>query len=255
LTIRQEERNLQIRDLIHDLKNSFLAFQGLTGILEKKSLDARQEEQIRRAVRESRQSVEKLLTQLWNMGKEGSLPRSEEDSCNLSEVIQSLVKRYQLLASEKGVLLSCQTSPIPSIPLKRKMDRIGRAIENIIDNALKYTGEGGEVHIQVEYCKSAGKGVEVSPSSGETFRITVSDTGIGVHAERLREIREGLSPSTIIAEDTLVSFGHGLAFVKRVAEEMGGNLFIESEPQKGTKVTLTFCIETTPVRGYLLSET
>lgn len=254
LTVKHEEKTLHIRDLIHDLKNSFLAFQSLCGILERKNLDVRQEEQIRYAVRESRQSIEKLLSLLWHTSKGGSLSQDEEDSYSLSEVIQSLVERYQPLASEKGVFLSSQISSLPPVSFQGKMAGIRRAIENIIDNALKYTGKEGRIDIQVECLKGAEKEVKVSTSSGELIRITVTDTGIGIHPERLRELMKGSNPSVTMAEHVTVSFGHRLSFVKRVAAEIKGNLSIESEPQKGTKVTLTFCIDTTPLRRRLLSE-
>lgn len=241
LTIKQEERNLHVRDLIHDLKNSFLAFQGLTEILGRKKLNPQNSEEIQNAVRESRQSVEKLLAQLWSASKENCLHQAEGDVSNLREVIENIVARYQPLASEKGVLLSCQIFSCPTAPLSGQMQRLGRAIENIIDNAIKYTGKGGQVLIQVARGNSKEKETNGILDANEEFRITVSDTGIGFHRDRLDEVLEGLEPPST----SLQSFGHGLSFTKRVIEETGGKILIESEPGKGTKVTIIFSLEQT----------
>jgi len=241
LTVSQEERNLYIRDLIHDLKNSFLAFQGLTEILGRKKLNPQNREEIQNAVRESRQSVEKLLAQLWSVSKENCLNQTESDSSNLREIIENIIARYQPLASEKGVLLSCQIFSCPSASLSGQMQRLGRAIENIIDNAIKYTGKGGQVLIQVARGNSKEKETNGILDANDEFRITVSDTGIGFHRDRLDEVMEGLElPST-----SLQSFGHGLSFSKRVIEEAGGEILIESEPGKGTKVTIIFSLAQT----------
>jgi signal transduction histidine kinase len=107
--------------------------------------------------------------------------------------------------------------------------RIRRALDNLIDNALRHTPPGGTVTLSLR-----------SNDSGQ-IQIDVADTGIGIPAEHLPHIFErfyrvpGREPQSGDVQGT----GLGLAIVREVVEAHGGQVVCASEPEQGTRFTLT----------------
>jgi two-component system, sensor histidine kinase len=108
--------------------------------------------------------------------------------------------------------------------------RLRGALENLIDNAVKFT-ERGSVALAVTAEKAARGRVRL--------RFTVSDSGIGLTAA---EIRRLFRPFAQASDQTARRFGGaglGLAFVKRIAKAMGGDVTVASEPGGGSSFRLT----------------
>jgi CheY-like chemotaxis protein len=110
------------------------------------------------------------------------------------------------------------------------MLRLRGALENLIDNAVKFT-ERGTVRLAVTAEKAARERVRLV--------FTVSDSGIGLSAA---EIRRLFHPFAQASDDTGRRFGGaglGLAFVKRIAKAMGGDLTVTGKPDRGSHFRLT----------------
>jgi CheY-like chemotaxis protein/nitrogen-specific signal transduction histidine kinase len=108
--------------------------------------------------------------------------------------------------------------------------RLRGALENLIDNAVKFT-ERGRVRLDLTSAKAARGRVRL--------RFTVSDSGIGLTAA---EIRRLFRPFAQASDETARRFGGaglGLAFVKRIAKAMGGDLTVTSRPGEGSSFRLT----------------
>ena len=112
--------------------------------------------------------------------------------------------------------------------------RLRGALENLIDNAVKFT-ERGDVRLDV-----AG---ETAARGRVRLRFTVSDTGIGLAAH---EIKRLFRPFAQASDETAMRFGGaglGLAFVKRIAKAMGGDLTVTSKAGGGARFQLTATFE------------
>lgn len=108
-------------------------------------------------------------------------------------------------------------------------NRLKQVFINIIDNALKYTPEGGVVALEVKY------NIETDP---ENLTITVTDTGCGISAEDLPKVKEKFYK----ANQTVRGSGIGLAVADEIMQLHKGTLNIESGVGVGTTVTLTLPI-------------
>ncbi len=108
-------------------------------------------------------------------------------------------------------------------------NRLKQVFINIIDNALKYTPEGGVVAIEVKYDEE---------NNPENILITVTDTGCGISAEDLPKIKEKFYK----ANQTVRGSGIGLAVADEIMQLHKGTLEIESGVGVGTTVTLTLPI-------------
>ena len=106
---------------------------------------------------------------------------------------------------------------------------MSRLVQNLVENACKYTPEGGEVTVSL----SAAEG---------RLSLAVADTGCGISKRDLPHIWERFwqaDPSRGVDKGS----GLGLAMVKQIAEAHGGSLSVESEPGKGSAFTFTMPCE------------
>jgi signal transduction histidine kinase len=105
-----------------------------------------------------------------------------------------------------------------------------RMLDELLDNAVKYSPEGGAIRVGVA-ARNAG--------TRRMLRIDVSDRGIGIEPEDLARIFQDFSQ--VDASDTRAfgGLGLGLTFVKRLAEAHGGQIEAESEPGRGSTFSFT----------------
>ena len=104
---------------------------------------------------------------------------------------------------------------------------------NLLSNAIKYTPNGGSIHMQMDElpCDTPGFG---------TYRLTVTDTGIGMSKEYLEHIFESFSRERNTTDSKVIGTGLGMSIVKKLVDLLGGTIAVESEPGKGSKFTVTF---------------
>ena len=142
-----------------------------------------------------------------------------------AEVIAQSLKLVEHLAAEKNIAVSWDVeSGAPSIWADERALR--QILVNLLTNALKFTGPGGEVS-----CRAAR-------SDGRKVEICVSDTGIGIKAENISQVLEPFFQ--VRSDDNRRTIGTGLCLpvAKKLADLMGGDLTIESEPGEGTTVRI-----------------
>jgi two-component system sensor histidine kinase BaeS len=145
---------------------------------------------------------------------------------SIGQVVTAAIEGAALRAKVKGVRLTGSVSPNVA-PLPIAEEAVNRVLQNLLDNAIRHTGTGGE--IQVELHDRNGM-VEVS----------VQDNGEGILPEHLPHIferfyrgeksrsREGMETAGV---------GLGLAIAKELVEAHGGRIWAESAPASGTRIT------------------
>ncbi len=124
-------------------------------------------------------------------------------------------------AQRQGVSLSCvEQEPLPTI--MGNSARLRQVFVNLIDNAIKYSKPNGSIHLDAATVPSG-------------IQIVVSDDGIGISSEDLPFVKERFYR----ASNSLPGSGIGLAVADEIVTAHGGTLQIDSEPNKGTVVTIT----------------
>jgi two-component system phosphate regulon sensor histidine kinase PhoR len=144
----------------------------------------------------------------------------------LDEVVESVLAIIGPKADARRVALATDL-PAALRPVLADRDRLAQILINLVDNAVKYTPDGGRVTVRAS--ERAGGGVE----------IAVIDTGVGIPPGDLPRITERFYRVDRARSRELGGTGLGLAIVKHLVLAHGGELRIESEPPRGTTVYVT----------------
>ncbi len=145
------------------------------------------------------------------------------EDTDLSLLVQSLCDDRRILLSQRPVL---NTDIQPEIHTMADKDLITRLVNNLIDNAVKYIGNGDT--IKVSLCQNETSVV-----------LSVSDNGIGISPENIPKIWDRFYMEDQSRSQTSEnSFGLGLSMVAEIAHLHGGHMEVESVPGKGSRFTL-----------------
>jgi len=128
--------------------------------------------------------------------------------------------------------LSMTTAVPADLPLvQADPDRLRQVLINLVDNAVKYTPEGGRITI----CAGSA-----TISGLPAVDLTIADTGIGIPSQDLPRLTERFFRVDKARSRELGGTGLGLAIVKHIVQGHGGQLTIESTLGQGTTVVVTF---------------
>lgn len=153
----------------------------------------------------------------------GSDPNLAKSALDLKVLVEAQATTFATSAREKGVGFSCD---IESAVANINGDLLMRGISKVLDNAVRYSAMGT---VRV-----------VGRSEGDCYRILVSDEGRGFPTELLDHLLEGFTQADEGTRRTQGGLGMGLAVTQRALSEMDGKLEIDSEPGRGTTVSLLF---------------
>ncbi len=145
----------------------------------------------------------------------------ETERVNIGDVLGSTVGMYEELAKKQGIVLT-YFPPKEDTFVRADKNRIKQVFVNIIDNAVKYTDDGGDIIIS-------------SVEKPKEIKIIISDTGVGIPEEDIEHVKEKFYK----ANKTVRGSGIGLAVADEIVKQHGGSIIIESKETVGTNVTVT----------------
>lgn len=227
---RLEDNDRQRRELVtnisHDLRTPLSSIQGYveTVLLRGEAIDASTRANHLRTVLRHVDLLGKRIADLFELSKldAGRVEPRQEVFC-LAELLQDVVQNYRLAAERRGVSLSLSAGSHLQVKVLADIAMIERVLQNLIDNALRYTASGGTVVLAIE-------------NRGAFMQISVSDTGIGIETRNLPHIFERYWQATDAAESgATTSSGLGLAIVKRILDLHGSVVRVHSEFRRGTR--------------------
>ncbi len=153
----------------------------------------------------------------------------------LPEVIEHAVSSLAPAAAKKRLALSLDVPPdLP--PVLADRDRLVQILVNLVDNAIKFTPEGGRATVAARRAAAESGG---AAAQGNAVEVAVTDTGIGIPHKDLPRITERFYRVDKTRSRELGGTGLGLAIVKHLVHAHRGMLNIESEVGRGTRVTFT----------------
>jgi PAS domain S-box-containing protein len=213
----------------HELRTPLNSIIGFTKILLRDSMTQKQREQLQ-AVKSSSDILLALINDILDLSKnESGKIRIEETGLRLKDLINTAVAGFELHFEEKKIKVAQQyDGSIPEILIKDPV-RVEQIFINLLSNAIKFTTDGGVIDIQTKLLKKDEKNVNLE--------FIISDTGIGIPADKLETIFEPFSQASRDTGKKYGGTGLGLSIVKRLVELMGGTISVKSEVNQGTVFT------------------
>ena len=224
-----------VANVSHELRTPLTAIQGYLETLLSGALE--EPEHARRFLEIVLRHSERLgrllndLTDLSNI--ELGKVTLRREAVRLDEVVASVLAIIGPRATRSRVTVTTDVAAaLP--PVSADRDRLAQILINLVDNAVKYTPEGGAVTV-------TGRAL-----GGEAVEVAVADTGIGIPAADLPRITERFYRVDKARSRELGGTGLGLAIVKHLVMAHGGELRIESDQERGTTVRFTLPVEPPP---------
>ena len=156
------------------------------------------------------------------------------------DLAQFVRKALAPIAAAKNVRLTCSVAP--DVPLAMAdWEKLRRVLENLVDNAIKYTHRGGFVDLAITFKPAdgeAGEGGAGDGARGGEIVMRVSDDGMGIAAEDLDQIFELYKQAGQSANRRYRGTGLGLAVVRDLTELHGGTVAVESRVKEGSTFTV-----------------
>jgi CheY-like chemotaxis protein len=143
----------------------------------------------------------------------------------LRESLARIMKPLALRAQQKGLELLCDVRPEMPEEIVADPTRLIQILSNLLGNAIKFTSQG-EVELRVA--------LERQHVDGATLHFSVRDTGIGIPLEKQKSIFEPFAQADGSTSRRFGGTGLGLTISTRLVEMMGGRIWVESQPGKGS---------------------
>ena len=215
-TVKQRDEVVSI--VSHDLRNPLGVVAGAADTLIELPLDREERERQATIIARSASRMSRLIEDLLDVSRieAGAFvvrPSAEEPISVLEEVREM----FEVQAEEAEVALA--VGPVCDVLVRMDHDRVVQALANLVDNALRFTPEGGVVTLSGEVLDQ------------ETVSLSVSDTGVGLTQDALDNL---FSRFWQAEGDRKGRAGLGLAIVKGVIEAHGGEVRVESDPGVGS---------------------
>lgn len=173
---------------------------------------------------EQLQRLSGLVEQILSMSMERRKTfRLHPEEFSVHEILESLVEQHKLKA-DKPIHISVDIEP-QNLTVLADRTHLSNIISNLIDNAIKYSGEAAEVNI---CCRIVGT------EENEQTEISVSDHGIGIAVEKQKLIFDKFYRVPTGNLHNVKGYGLGLFYVKTMVEKHGGTISVKSEPGKGS---------------------
>jgi signal transduction histidine kinase len=210
-----------VNTVSHDLRSPLTLMRGYATMLEMVGeLNEQQKGYVNKMII-GVENMTRLVNNLLDLGRIDVGVGLRLETVLLQDIIEHVVTTLQLQATQKDIQLNLELPQDTSPLIQADQALLQQAIYNLVENALKYTPNGGTVTVRLQI-------------PGDAMVFSVQDTGIGVSAVDQARLFEKFYRGTNREAREQKGSGLGLAIVKSIAEKHGGKVWLKSELGKGS---------------------
>ncbi len=210
-----------VADASHELRTPLTVLRGeLEDLAQDSRLDKEQRERLGSLLEEV-ERLSKIVERLFALSRlDAGEAQAEWVPFDLGELALTTADQMALLAEDKKISVICDCAP--RVPVNGDRARLKQVVVNLLDNAIKYTPDGGAVHLKVRAANGHAE-------------LEVADTGVGIPAEAVPLVFERFFRVDPTRSREPGGAGLGLAIVKSICSAHGGEVEVESAVGRGSR--------------------
>lgn len=219
-----------LANISHELRTPLTPIKGYAEILGRRDVSPEKTRQFVGGILESTGRLERIVGLLLDFSamEAGKLsPRTAP--VDIGAMLEEMASEWAHRAPRHEVVAEVAT-PLPKVIGDERLLR--RSLEELLDNAVKFSPQGGKIRLQAKSASGNGR-------RNGAVEVTVEDQGIGISPEDLPKIFYDFHQLDGSETRTYGGLGLGLAFVQRIVKAHDGSVSVESRPEQGTRLTIT----------------
>lgn len=216
----------------HEIRTPMTAILGYADLLREDALSANDREEHLTTIRRNGEHLLAVINDILDVSKiEAGKMTTERIEASPGEIVADVASLMRARAQEKQVSLTVEyEGPIPAV-IKTDPTRLRQILVNIVGNAVKFT-EKGSVRLGAKLCRGEN-------GEPDQMRFSVIDSGIGMSREQMDRLFAPFSQGDDSMARRFGGTGLGLTISRSLAQLLGGKLWFESEPGKGSQFYVT----------------
>ncbi|MEK7720528.1 MAG: ATP-binding protein [Bacteroidota bacterium] len=216
-----------LANMSHEIRTPMNGILGFAELLKEPNLSGDEQQEYIKIIEKSGERMLNIINNIVDISKiEAGLMKVDFKDTNINENIEFIYIFFKPQVEEKGMQLFFRnTLPAKEATIRSDREKIYSILTNLVKNAIKYTNEGT---IEFGYIKK-----------GDHLEFYVKDAGIGIPKERQAAIFERFIQADITDVQARQGAGLGLSIAKAYVEMLGGKIWVESEPDRGSTFYFT----------------
>ncbi|MEA1952032.1 MAG: ATP-binding protein, partial [Planctomycetota bacterium] len=232
-----------LANMSHEIRTPMTAILGYANIMLEENVGRATQEHVR-IIKRNGQYLLQLINDILDLSKiEAGKLEVERITCSPTKVVADVASLMRVRTEAKGLPLEIEYSGAIPETILSDPTRLRQILINLVGNAVKFT-ETGSVRLLTRLVQSTSK--------PPCLQFDVIDTGIGMTTEQASKLFQPFTQADTSTTRKFGGTGLGLTISKRLAEMLGGDIAISSEPGKGSTFSVT--VETGPLEGVTMLE-
>ena len=224
-----EAQLVSFTNISHEIRTPLTVILGLL----KRLIKGKEEntEKAYRLIMNNSKKILGLINQLLDVHMlDAGVLQLQFDHVDIIDYVEETVEAFRPLASESDITISLRNE-MENLDAIIDPEAFSKIIYNLLGNAIKFNHKGGKINVIVEWGESS-----------DTFKVIVSDTGIGISEDNLDKVFDRFYQTDDDTAQSKLGVGIGLHLVKSLVELMNGNISVRSEVGKETAFTVVLPI-------------